>query len=81
MLRQPSPIAETIHTSRRLQIRAASHMTSEGGSHDSGERVQAITGGAIVTVIGLLILISVVALCGGSNTYETSNNTTGIDKR
>ncbi len=56
-------------------------MTSEGGSHDSGERVQAITGGAIVTVIGLLILISVVALCGGSKTYETSNNTTGIDKR
>ncbi len=55
-------------------------MTLEGGSHDTKEGVPAIVGGLAVTVIGLLVLVSVIALCGGSSTYETNNNE-AVDKR
>ena len=78
-------LVEVNRLSRQRLFRrdAASHMTSEASAGDPGEGMQTrtIVGGIIVTAISLLVLVSVVALCGGSNTYEpstTAGNTAAI---
>lgn len=65
-------------THNRLQRRNAipGHMTSDVGSHDTGNAVmtRSIVVSVLVAVVGLLVLVSVVALCGGSDTYDTVKN-------
>ena len=65
---------------RRLHRRSAvsSHMTSKDESHGIGSDVttQGVVVSVVVVVIGLIVLVSVVAMCGGSDTYDTVQNVT-----
>lgn len=48
-------------------------MTSKDGSHGTGNEVttQGVVVSVVVVVVGLIVLVSVVAMCGGSDTYDT----------